>query len=217
MRSTEAANRAPPPSPRSPPPVPPAEPEERRKNPLALIAIIILVIAVGVGSYLLWPKGDGNTPSNNNAGTGSTNPPANQSQTQSQSPTATPSQPQSNPQTNPPSDTTPSNTSQNQTPPNQTGQPPAAPQSAQQALTAYYALIPGDLQTGFATLTDNFKAVRGLTFPKYQTWWSQYSGVQLSDFAPQGDNVVSVTVTYLKGGSVSSTERHDIHPGAAER
>jgi len=32
--------------------------------------------------------------------------------------------------------------------------------------------------------------------------------VQVSNPAPQGDNVVTVTVTYMKGSAVHSTERH---------
>ena len=32
---------------------------------------------------------------------------------------------------------------------------------------AYYALIPGDLQSGYATLTDRFKAVLGFNFAEY--------------------------------------------------
>ncbi|MDT7790028.1 MAG: eukaryotic-like serine/threonine-protein kinase [Pseudonocardiales bacterium] len=180
------------------PPVPPQpEPErKRRKFPLVPIAIVILVIAVGVGSFLLWPKG-GNR---NNA---STNPPASgtstpaatsQSQTQPQQTTETPP-PQTNPQTNPPST------------PSQTPQAPAGPKSAQEAIAAYYALIPGDLQTGWSLLTDEFKASRNnLTWEGYQQYWRQYTSVQLSGFVPQGDNTVTVTLQYMQGANVAQTE-----------
>lgn len=189
-------------------PPPPAEPgpqpepeENRRKFPLVPIAIVLLVIAVGVGSFLLWPKG-GNQ--NNNAGPSNANSPASNSstsppatdQSQTQPTSATTTQPQSTPEN------TPSQGQQTQP------QPPAAtpPQTAAQAIVAYYALIPGDLQTGYATLTDRFKAARSKTFQDYQQWWSQYSGVTVSNPVPQGDNVVTVTLQYLKGGNVTDTE-----------
>ncbi|NKE55916.1 protein kinase [Lentzea sp. PSKA42] len=191
-----------PPPPVSTPPAPPAgaeSEEKRRKFPLVPIAIVILVLAVGIGSFLLWPKGGNNNQANPPAaGSSSTNPPAtgqsqSQSQTQPQQPTSeTPTQTNS-----------PSTPSQGQTQP-----PPAGPQNAQEAITAYYALIPGNLEAGYATLTDKFKAARAKSFQEYQTWWSQYTSVQLSDFAPQGDNAVTVTLRYMNGDSVSTTERH---------
>ncbi|GAB2833053.1 serine/threonine-protein kinase [Lentzea nigeriaca] len=187
-----------------PPPAPvPAQPEpeeKRRKFPLVPIAIVILVLAVGVGSFLLWPKGNRNNPSASGASTAPTTsqtqsqsqpqtPPQSQTTTETPAQTQPQTQPQSNPQTNSPN-------------------PPAGPQTAQQAIEAYYALIPGDLQTGWSLLTDRFKSGRGLTFEKYQTFWRDYTGVQLSNPAPQGDNVVTVTVQYMQGANVAMTERN---------
>ncbi|WP_086668777.1 serine/threonine-protein kinase [Lentzea kentuckyensis] len=188
-----------------PPPVTPEpqpEPEQnRRKFPLVPIAIVLLVIAVGVGSFLLWPKGGnqrnnaGPASSSSSAGNSSTNPPAtDQSQAPPQASSASPTTPQSTPET-PPSQ-------------GQTQQPPPAtpPQTAAQAIVAYYALIPGDLQTGYATLTDRFKAARSKTFQEYQQWWSQYTGVNVSSTVPQGDNVVTATLQYMQGNTVALTE-----------
>ncbi len=187
-------------------PVPPAEDEERRRNPLALIGIIVLVIAVGVGAFLLWPKGDGDQASNDPTGSPS---PAGTSQSQTQPQQSQPQQSepqQSTPQSPAQSQTTPQDPPQ--TNPSPTAAPPATPGTAQQALTSYYALIPGNLEAGYATLTDRFKAGRTPTFQDYQQWWSQFSSVELSDLAPQGENVVTATVTYRRGGVVASTERH---------
>ncbi|MGW6445667.1 protein kinase domain-containing protein [Lentzea sp. NPDC055074] len=188
------------------PPVPPAESgERRRKFPLVPIAIVLLVIAVGVGSFLLWPKGGGG---NQNAQTPGTN-----SQPSSGAPNQSAGQTtdQSQPQQPGASQTQPPATSGNTPPagtPSDTPQPPAGPKNAQEAITAYYALIPGDLQTGYASLTDRFKAVRAPSFQAYQTFWGKYSAVQLSNFVPQGDNVVTVTVQYVQGGAVTDTETH---------
>ncbi|MET9632067.1 serine/threonine-protein kinase [Lentzea sp. NPDC006480] len=183
------------------PPVPPQpEPEQkRRKFPLVPIAIVLLVLAVGVGSFLLWPKfNDRNNASNNPPASGTSTPAAtSQSETpsQTQQQTTTENPPQTNSQTSP------------QNPPNQTPQPPAGPKNAQEAIAAYYALIPGDLQTGWSLLTDEFKASRNnLTFEGYQQYWRQYTSVQLSGFVPQGDNTVTVTLQYMQGANVVQTE-----------
>ncbi|KJK46562.1 hypothetical protein UK23_23065 [Lentzea aerocolonigenes] len=183
------------------PPVPPQPEQEvkRRKFPLVPIAIVLLVIAVGVGSFLLWPKGGNqNNASNNPPASGTSTPAAgSQSQTTSQTQQQTTDSPP--PQTN--SQTIPQN------PPPQTPQPPAGPKNAQEAITAYYALIPGDLQTGWSLLTDDFKAAHNnLTFEGYQQFWRDYTSVQLSNFVPQGDNTVTVTLQYMQGSTVVKTE-----------
>ncbi|HEX8869292.1 MAG TPA: hypothetical protein VF821_26765, partial [Lentzea sp.] len=173
----------------------PAE-EKRRKFPLVPIAIVLLVLAVGVGSFLLWPKGGNqNNASNNPPASGTSTPAAtSQSQTPTQQQTTDTPPPQTNSQTSP------------QNPPNQTPQPPAGPKNATEAITAYYALIPGDLQTGWSLLTDQFKAGRGLTFEGYQRFWRDYTSVQLSNFVPQGENAVTVTLQYMQGSNVVMTE-----------
>ncbi|MEU3641782.1 serine/threonine-protein kinase [Lentzea sp. NPDC034063] len=184
----------------SPPPAPPAEPDEnRRKFPLVPIAIVLLVLAVGVGSFLLWPKGNGNqnnAQSPTNSQTGSQSNQQTTSQTQPQQPADSQTPPPENSQTNPPAGTP----SQGQP------EPPAGPKNAQEAITAYYALIPGDLQTGWSLLTDSFKAGRNLNYDGYQGFWRQYSSVRLSNFVPQGDNAVTVTLQYMQGENVAMTE-----------
>ncbi|SMC59150.1 serine/threonine protein kinase [Lentzea albidocapillata] len=187
-----------------PPPAPPAEPDEnRRKFPLVPIAIVLLVLAVGIGSFLLWPKGNQNnalSPTDSRSATGTpTGQPTNQPSTgpsQSQQPADSQTQPPPSTGTNPPAGT-----------PSQ-APPPAGPKNAQEAITAYYALIPGDLQAGYASLTDRFKAVRTPSFANYQQFWGRYTSVQLSNFVPQGDNIVTVTLQYMQGSSVSTTETH---------
>ncbi|SES01888.1 Serine/threonine protein kinase [Lentzea xinjiangensis] len=189
-----------------PPTPPPAEPErDRRRIPLVPIAVVLLVIAVGVGAFFLWPKGDDPQANDNPSTSGSPTPGTNpQSSTQAQA--SQQSSPQSSPQAEPPaqSQTNPATSTPTPAPP----PPPAGPQNAQEAITAYYALMPGDLQTGWSLLTDRFKAGRQQTFQTYQTFWSQYTSVRLSNFAPQGNNVVTVTVEYLQGSAVASTETH---------
>lgn len=181
----------------TPVPAQPEAEEKRRKFPLVPIAIVILVLAVGVGSFLLWPKGDEKTPTNP-AASGSSSAPTTgqtQSQTQPQTPTETPSQTQTNPPNSTPSTS--------ETPP-----PATPPQTAQQAIETYYTQVPGNLEAGWATLTDSFKASFKQTFQTYQQFWSRYTAVRLSNITPQGDNTVSVTLQYMQGSNVVTTERH---------
>ncbi|MET9227708.1 protein kinase [Lentzea sp. NPDC003310] len=187
-----------PPAPVPPPPA--ATDENRRKFPLVPIAIVLLVIAVGVGSFLLWPKGNNNQNSQApSSGSQSTSAP-NQSTGQQ---TTTQTEPPATSQTQPPanSETPPATGTPSQNPP-----PPAGPKNAQEAITAYYALIPGNLEAGYASLTDRFKSIKARSFADYQQFWSQYSSVQLSNFVPQGDNAVTVTLQYMQGSVVSFTE-----------
>jgi hypothetical protein len=50
--------------------------------------------------------------------------------------------------------------------------------------------------------------VRAPSFQAYQSFWSRFTAVQLSNFVPQGDNVVTVTVQYVQGSTVTDTETH---------
>ncbi|GLY51351.1 serine/threonine protein kinase [Lentzea sp. NBRC 102530] len=188
-------------TPVSTPPGPPGQEEERRKFPLVPILIVLLVIAVGVGSFLLWPKGG----SDNNA-----QPPASDGQTGSTTTGQTTGQTteQSQPQQPGSSQTQPPATGETQPPANAPSQPqaPAGPKNAQEAITAYYALIPGNLQEGYSLLTDRFKASKAGPYESYRQWWGQYSGVQVSNPVPQGDNGITVTLTYLRNGVVDQTE-----------
>ncbi|WP_394620551.1 serine/threonine-protein kinase [Lentzea sp. JNUCC 0626] len=189
-------------TPVSTPPGPPTDQDgERRKFPLVPILIVLLVIAVGVGSFLLWPKGSGNNNAKSpesNGQTGSTTTGQTTGQTTEQS---QPQQPGSS-QTQPPPNT------ETQPPANTPSQPqaPAGPKNAQEAITAYYALIPGNLQEGYSLLTDRFKASKAGSYDAYQQWWSKFSSVQVSNPVPQGDNGITVTLTYFKGGAVDRVE-----------
>ncbi|MFD4669493.1 protein kinase [Lentzea sp. NPDC058450] len=189
-------------TPASTPPVPPSQQdEERRKFPLVPILIVLLVIAVGVGSFLLWPKGG----TNNNA-----QPPASDNQTGGTTTGQTTGQTteQSQPQQPGSSQEQPPANSATQPPANTPSQPqaPAGPKNAQEAITAYYALIPGNLQEGYSLLTEQFKATKAGSYENYQSWWGKYSGVQVSNPVPQGENGITVTLTYMKGGAVDTTE-----------
>ncbi|MEV0676431.1 protein kinase [Actinosynnema sp. NPDC050436] len=76
----------------------------------------------------------------------------------------------------------------------------AQPVGPDQALTDYYALLPGDTATAFTRLTDRFKAGRQLTPAGYQQYWSGVASVTLSEVRVEGDRVVArVTTAYRDG------------------
>jgi eukaryotic-like serine/threonine-protein kinase len=172
------------------------EKSQKKATPLITAAVLLLLLVVALGAYFLWPKGQ-QTPSADPSSS-----PATSSQTQAntgeQQPGGeTPSQP---PTSQPAQTSSPPTTSADT--------PPPAPTTAAQALTAYYDLLPGDLNTGWARLTDNFKAGRGLDFGQYQSFWGQYSDVVATNVTQQGDTVVSATITYTNKGGGTMVEQH---------
>ncbi len=91
------------------------------------------------------------------------------------------------------------------TTPSSSAAPPPA-QTPGQALAAYYTLIPGNLQAGFATLTDNFKRSKNQSFERYSNFWKDYRGVAVSNIAESG-NTVSATLTYTRAAGGTMTEK----------
>jgi serine/threonine protein kinase len=110
----------------------------------------------------------------------------------------TPQSPTSSAPSTPPSSAPPSSSS--------SAPPPA--QTAGQALTAYYALLPGNLQAGFALLTDNFKRAKRQTPETYANFWGRYQSVSVSNVTELGGNSVRATINYVRkgGGTESGTE-----------
>ncbi|GLZ36040.1 hypothetical protein Lesp02_82270 [Lentzea sp. NBRC 105346] len=172
-------------------PIPREEEPRRKAAPLIIGAVIVLLLIAGLGAWSLWGKKQQTA-----------TPPSTSS---SQQPTSS-SSPQtggsSQPTTQPPTTTTTTTTPPAQQP------PPAQAQTAAQALVDYYNIIPENLDAGWARLTDNFKQGRGLTREGYDSHWNQFNDVVATDLVPQGDNVVTATVTatYKTGGNL--VERH---------
>ncbi|WP_235921442.1 serine/threonine-protein kinase [Lentzea tibetensis] len=180
-------------------PTEPAEDEGRKKaGPLITAAVLILLLIVALGAYFLWPKK--NTPQDAS--------PSNPASASSQAPTSAGGQPpasapqtQSQPPSSPPASAT-------QPPASSAVTPPPAATNAAQALTDYYNLLPGDLNAGWARLTDNFKAGRGLDFGQYQSFWNRFSDVNAVNVTQQGDAVVSATINYTNKDGSTFSEQH---------
>ncbi|HTI27616.1 MAG TPA: serine/threonine-protein kinase [Kutzneria sp.] len=63
-------------------------------------------------------------------------------------------------------------------------------------LTDYYKLMPNDLQDGWGHLTADYQSRTAGGFAGYQQFWSQFSGIDLSDITATPPNTVVATLTY---------------------
>ncbi|WP_328612623.1 protein kinase [Amycolatopsis sp. NBC_00355] len=79
--------------------------------------------------------------------------------------------------------------------------PVSSTKTAAQALSAYYALLPGNLTQAWGLLTDRFKASKHQTLQTYEGFWGQYSGVNVTSVSESGPGRVTAHLVYaLKGG-----------------
>ena len=197
----------PPPAPVRPAPAPASAPvkqtpvapgEEKRGDRKALIALaVVALIAIAAVAYLLTRDDGGGTPSAGSGTTGETtaqttsaagNPPA---QT-----TTTTEQPQ------------PTTTTTTAAPEPTTASQPPAEIGPDQALSDYYGLLPGNLETAYGRLTDNFKAARASSFADYQAFWGGMSAVSVSNVRALGPQQVAATVSYTFKSGGTQAEQH---------
>ncbi len=156
----------------------------RRRVLIAALAAVVLIAAT-VLTVLLTRDGEnpGNTAAPPTTQQPSTSPPNPAPPPAEQSTSNTPSPPSSPPSTS----------------------PAAVP--LEQAIQDYYALIPGNLQAGYARLTDRFKQSRAQTFAKYEGFWRSMRA-EVSGVAVSGQNTVSATITFIENGQTKSREHH---------
>lgn len=162
-------------------------PKARKGMLIGVLAGFLVLAAVAAAVVVLLTRGE-DTPSD------AAPPPASQSQAVTPPPTSSEPQPSSPP----PSSSPPSS------PPPSSSAPLPPAQTPGQALSAYYTLIPGNLQASFALLSDNFKRTRGQSFERYSSYWKGFSSVSVSNVSESG-NTVSATLTYVKAGGGSTT------------
>ncbi|NRN67175.1 Serine/threonine-protein kinase pksC [Kibdelosporangium sp. 4NS15] len=162
----------------------------RRRRLAALIAAAVLLVAGGVLAFLMIP-------SNQTEQTAA--PPSSSSATAS--PPAAPS--------------TGSTGAAPATPP-PAGQPPAASQpppvdaltATPDVITAYYALMPGNLDQAWTRLTPKYQQHPAGGRSGYQRFWNRIARVQVSGVSPVAGNNFEATVEYhFKDGKVMR-ERH---------
>lgn len=122
-----------------------------------------------------------------------------------------PGAPASPPAAAPPSSaapSTPQQSTQQSPPPSSSAAETPAASTPERAVAEYYALLPGNLEAGYARLTQRFKQERSRTFASYQGFWSQMRAVNVGGLTARGDNTVSADVTYVYANGRTVHEHH---------
>jgi hypothetical protein len=120
--------------------------------------------------------------------------------------------PTTEPTTTTPTTTTPTTTTV--TPPPQQQQPQQPQQQPQQpatpdaAISAYYALMPGNLDQAWTRLTPKFQAHPAGGRSGYEEWWSTVSTVACTQVTLTGSNTVEATILYT---FTSGERRRELH------
>ncbi len=164
-------------------------PKARKGMLIGVLAGFLVLAAIAAAVVVVLTRGE-DTP------TDAAPPPASQSQAVTPPPSTSAEPPPSS--SAPPSSSPPPATS--------SSAPPPPAQTPGEALSAYYSLIPGNLQAGFATLTDNFKRTKNQSFERYSNFWKDYRGVAVSNVVESG-NTVSATLTYTRAAGGTMTEK----------
>ncbi|OXM65391.1 serine/threonine-protein kinase [Amycolatopsis vastitatis] len=74
------------------------------------------------------------------------------------------------------------------------------------ALTAYYSLLPGNLNQAWNLLTDRFKASKHQTLATYEGFWSTYSKVSASIVSENGPGRVTARISYVNKSGGTKTD-----------
>jgi serine/threonine protein kinase len=174
----------------------PAKPRDRR----ILAAVLAVVAVLGAGTLIFLLNQDGSTPQAATPQASGPQASGPQASGQGSKSRATQQAPAGNGQPAPvsPPASTPARTSQQAPPPSE---------SPEAAINSYYALLPGNLQAGYARLTDRFKQSRAQSFESYRSFWSQMRSVQVSGVTSSGPDTVSADVTYIYPNGRTTQER----------
>jgi serine/threonine protein kinase len=83
------------------------------------------------------------------------------------------------------------------------GSPQDTPAQLRQAITDYYALMPGDLPEGWKRLTANYQQNHAGGFTGYQNFWNAMQRVTVFDVSAKNGGAVDATIDYFfKDGRV---------------
>ncbi|MDQ4103862.1 MAG: protein kinase, partial [Actinomycetota bacterium] len=77
------------------------------------------------------------------------------------------------------------------------GNPQETPEQLQEAITDYYALMPGNLTAGWDRLTADYQQNHAGGFTGYQNFWEPVQRVTVRDVSAREDGAVDATVEYV--------------------
>jgi serine/threonine protein kinase len=92
-----------------------------------------------------------------------------------------------------------------------TSSPPADTEAAadpEQAVTAFFALVPGDLPAAHALTSPGFQSEFPLA--RFSGFWDDYQSVSIGNVEAEGDTTALVDITFVEPGGASTTERHRV-------
>ncbi|WP_392543044.1 protein kinase domain-containing protein [Oryzobacter telluris] len=158
----------------------------RGRRGVLVVALALAAVAVAVVAVVLAAQGrDADTAAPQRSTTSSSAAPS--------TPTPSPSSPAATPSSPPPTSAAPSPTP-TPTPAAATGTPTAAQLAG--ALRDYYALLPADLDAGWARLTERYQRTTAGSRSTYGSFWGRIDRVRVSDVDAVAPDAVTATLRY---------------------
>lgn len=181
---------SPAPEPPEPPPRAERSPAPRRGNrrTVLMMTMAVLVLLAGAVTAVWFASGDdpGDTAAPDPTGSRAA---------------ATPPEPTT-------SATTPEPTQSSTADSSSSATPVPRDEALEAAVTDYYALLPGGLDTAYGLLTEQFKQNRTLTFADYEQFWTQMRAVTVSDVTARDETSVAASISYSYKDGRTVNERH---------
>ena len=178
-------------------------PERRSRAGLILLAVAVLLGLAAVFAVKALTADEPAAPPASSPAPSTTSATPSPTATKTTIPTRTSSAPTTTP---PPTTTTPPPTTSTPPPTSAQTGPPTAEQLTK-AITDYYALLPGDTKAGYALLTDRFRSEKSPTFESYDSFWSGYQQVEVSDAVGTPPSLVEATIRYVRNDGRVIVER----------
>jgi hypothetical protein len=92
------------------------------------------------------------------------------------------------------------------TEPTETADPTSAPADPAQAVTEFFAFIPGDLSAAYPLTSPAFQSAN--PYEDFAGFWDNFESVRIANVETESDTTALVDITYVEPGGASQTERH---------
>nr|WP_275586348.1 protein kinase [Geodermatophilus normandii] len=182
-------------------PVPLVGPRKRRRGPLLVAALVLLVVLAALGTWLALRGGDGGSPSADPTSPG----PSGETTSESTDPTTEPA-----PASEEPGGETaeePTGETAEEAPPTEGGEPspdPAADPEVEvrQTLEEYYEYLPGDPESAYAMTGPSLRSRASLGYySDFFGRWDEVSLIDVQDVTDEGDSLTATSrVEFVRPG-----------------